>query len=106
MATEYSNHVLRTISQFCIKYPAFTESGERWKIFNAESNGMSDLGVIVRIGRRVYYDENRYFLWIELQNTDELDAVVKLIRDAKSQGKYLSPEDAVAQRRQPRRAVA
>lgn len=88
---------LRTVSQHCDENPAFTESGERWKIFNAETNGMEDLGVVVHIGSRVYLDQARYPLWIELVNTGELDAVVKLIRKAKEQGKYISPEDAVTQ---------
>jgi len=97
MATEVSLSNLRTVSQHCDKNPAFTESGERWKIFHAETNGMEALGVVVHIGSRVYLDQARYPLWIELQNTGELDAVVKLIRERKRKGKYLSPEDAVAQ---------
>ena len=97
MATEITRQILATISQHCNEYyKAFTESGERWKIFHAKQNGMEDLEVVVRIGRRVYIDEARYPLWIELQNTSELDVVVKLIREAKGKGQHLSPEDAVA----------
>lgn len=98
MATSITRQILATISQHCNEYyKAFTESGERWKIFHAEQNGMEDLEVVVRIGRRVYIDEARYPLWIELQNTGELDAVVRLIRNAKRNGGRISPEDAVTQ---------
>jgi hypothetical protein len=97
MAVKIHRQILRTVYQHCDENKAFTPAGERWKIFNADTNGMNELMVIVRINNRVYFDESRYPLWVELQNTGELDAVVKLIRQAKEQGNYLSPEDAVLQ---------
>jgi hypothetical protein len=45
----------------------------------------------------VLIHEERYFLAIELKNTGEFDSVFELMREAKKQGKYLPPEDAVAQ---------
>ena len=58
---------------------------------------MKDFGVFVNVGRRVFIHEERYFLAIELKNTGEFDAVIELIQEAKKKGKYLPPEDAVAQ---------
>lgn len=97
---------LLTMKQHCSKNSAFRIGGEQHKVFNRLKNGMEELCVVVHIGRHVYIDQDRYFLWVELQNTGELEAVVKLIREAKAQGRYLSPEDAVAQVRQRGGAAA
>lgn len=55
---------LRTIKQLVQENPAFTEGGIRWQLFNAQSNGLSDSGAIVRVGRRIYIDINRYYDWL------------------------------------------
>jgi len=88
---------ISTFHQFSEKYPAFPEGGTRHQRFNEETNGAKELGVFVTSGARVYIHEERYFLRLELESTGELDAVVNLIREVKRKGKYLSPEDAVAQ---------
>lgn len=62
-----STRNLRTISQFCEQYPAFTQGSVRWHVFNAADNGLDDLGAIVRVGRRVYIDVDLFFKWIEKQ---------------------------------------
>jgi hypothetical protein len=62
---------LLTVRQFSKRYPAFTEGSLRWLIFNAkeprsiEGNGLNV--ALVRIGRRVLIDEDRFFEWIETQ---------------------------------------
>jgi len=88
---------LESVNSFCEKNPSFTNGGLRWQIFNEDTNGLKDIGAVVRIGRSVYFNPPRYFLWVELQNTGELDAVIKQIRESKARGKYLIPEDAVTQ---------
>lgn len=45
----------------------FTEPTIRWQVFNAETNGLNAAGAIVRIGRRVYLDDDAYNRWIEAQ---------------------------------------
>ena len=87
---------LLTVNQLTNKHAAFKLGGVRYEIFHEETNGLKDFGVIVRNGRRVLIHESRYFLWIELRSTGELDAVRKLLRDAKAGGTYLTPEEAVA----------
>lgn len=43
------------------------ENQLRWLIFNAQSNGLNDHGVIVRIGRRVFIDLDAFDRWIDSQ---------------------------------------
>lgn len=57
---------LKTVSAFADGSP-FTEAQVRWWIFNEANNGMADLGVIVRIGKRVYVDDDRFDKWIDAQ---------------------------------------
>lgn len=55
--------VLLTVKQFCEKYPWMTEGSLRWKIFNAESLGLSK--AIVRFGkRRLLISEKEFFDWL------------------------------------------
>ena len=56
---------LKTVQQFCDKYPFMTEGGLRWQIFNAKTNGLNEAKAIVRPGRRVLIDVPRYFDWID-----------------------------------------
>ncbi len=59
---------LNSVNQFNEKHPAFSVGGLRWQIFNADANGMTEAGVILRVGRRVLIDEDRYFAWLDSQN--------------------------------------
>ena len=54
-----------TIAQTSAKFPAFTEGALRWLVFNAASNGFGK--VIVRVGRRVLIDEERFVEWLRDQ---------------------------------------
>ena len=62
-----STRKLSNVNQFSEKYPAFTSGGLRWHIFNAKQNGLQDTGAIIRIGRSVLIDEDRFFNWIDSQ---------------------------------------
>ena len=67
-----------TTKQFSSKYPAFSEPALRNLIFKAErrqstqgeirGNGLIEAGAIVRIGRKVLIDEERFFEWVRQQN--------------------------------------
>jgi len=37
----------------------------RWQIFNAESNGLKASGAIIRHGRKILIDVDKYFAWQE-----------------------------------------
>lgn len=91
--------VLSTVKQFCARHPAFNIGGERYKIFHEHENGLADLGVIVRDGRRVLIHESRYFTWLELKSAGQLESVRNILRKAKTEGRYLPAEEAVDQLR-------
>jgi hypothetical protein len=57
MSEQYPTRLL-TVRQFTEAHPAFTESGMRSLIFDAEELGLAD--AIVRIGRKVCIDETRF----------------------------------------------
>lgn len=57
---------LRTVPQFCAEHPAFTPGGLRWLLFHRETNGLDR--AVVRVGRRVLIDVDRFFEWVNEQN--------------------------------------
>ncbi len=66
-STHLETPVLSTVHQFCEHHPVFTEGGLRYYIFNAETNGLQKSGAIVRLGRRVLINEDKFFNWVEAQ---------------------------------------
>jgi hypothetical protein len=61
------NPTLLTVNQFSAKHSFVTPGGLRFQIFNAKENGLEKTGAVIRIGRRVLIDEEKYFGWIEGQ---------------------------------------
>jgi hypothetical protein len=61
------NRNLQTVATFAASSP-FTESALRWQIFNGAHNGLEAAGAIVRVGRRVYIDVDKFETWIDRQN--------------------------------------
>ena len=59
---------LKSIKQFSQENTAFPEGGVRWQIFNEKTNGLAESGAIIRIGRKVLIDEDKYFAWVLSQN--------------------------------------
>ena len=65
----------KTVEQFSNNYPCFTRSSLRNLIFKADQrqstngvisgNGLLECGAIIRIGRKVLINEDRFFQWIE-----------------------------------------
>ena len=60
-----STPTISTVKQFSEKHPAFPEGGMRHRIFHAEQNGLAESGAIIRNGRRVLINEERFFSWLE-----------------------------------------
>jgi hypothetical protein len=60
---------LQTIPQFAESNPAFSIGGLRWLIFNEDKNGLKEAKAIIRIGRKVLIDSNRFFEWIYNKKT-------------------------------------
>lgn len=65
---EKMNNNLKTVIQMLNDNKFLTNGGLRALIFNADSNGLNQQGVIVRIGRKVLIDEDKFFNWLESQN--------------------------------------
>lgn len=63
-----TDRTLLTVRQMAEKHPAFPEGGIRWQIFNERHNGLADAGAVLRCGRKVLIDEERYFNWLDRQN--------------------------------------
>jgi len=55
---------ISTVNQFAGKYPAFTEPSLRWLLFKANENGLAASGAILRNGRRVLIDDEKFFAWL------------------------------------------
>lgn len=58
-----------TVKQFVEKHPAFPLGGMRYRIFNSAQNGLDESGAIIRDGRRVLIDEERFFEWLRSGNS-------------------------------------
>ena len=56
-----------TVQQFTAKHTAFNTGGLRSLIFNEHQNGLAKSGAIVRIGRKVLINQQKFFAWIESQ---------------------------------------
>ena len=67
---------LLSVKDFSTKHSSFSEPSLRWLIFNSTErktsrgdripgNGLAESGVIIRIGRKVLIDENRFFGWLD-----------------------------------------
>ena len=61
---------LRRVNQFCEENPAFTQGAIRWHLHNSWSNGLDAHDAVVRLGRCVYIDVDRFFEWLEKKQTD------------------------------------
>ena len=59
---------LSTIKQFTEKHPAFPEGGMRHRIFHEHKNGLAESCAILRDGRRVFIDEDKFFDWLKSKN--------------------------------------
>jgi hypothetical protein len=57
------------VPQFSEKNPAFPHGSLRWLLFNRQQNGLDR--AVVRIGRRIYIDEDKFFQWLDAQNERE-----------------------------------
>jgi len=57
---------LKSIAQFAAEGP-FSEHSLRWMISNSKQNGLNEARAIVRIGRRVFIDEDAFEKWVAQQ---------------------------------------
>ena len=57
--------IFLTVKQFSEKHLAFPIGGLRHRIFHEETNGLKKSGAIIRNGRRVLINEEKFFVWLE-----------------------------------------
>ena len=55
-------HTLTPVKKLCNKHEGINEGGIRCEIFHAKDNGLEKTCTIVRNGRKVLINEDRYFL--------------------------------------------
>lgn len=60
--------IYSTVKQFCQRHPAFTQGGLRHEIFNSARNGLKESGAIIRNGRKILINEQKYFARLESKN--------------------------------------
>ena len=71
-----SNRRLLSVKDFSKAHPSFPEGGLRFLIFNAKArknsrgetipgNRLAEFGAIVRLGRKVLIDEQKFFAWLD-----------------------------------------
>ena len=62
---------LLTVKQLAEKSPAFSEASIRWKILQAEKNGLDR--ALVKVGRRILIDVVEFERWLESQRLGEVE---------------------------------
>jgi hypothetical protein len=66
MKTVSTTRRLFTVSQFIERHPWCTKGGMRHFLFYRESNGLDK--AILKIGKRLLIDEDKFFEWLEQQD--------------------------------------
>lgn len=57
---------LHTVRQLSERFPAFSQGGIRYLIFNGARNGFESC--IRRVGRKILIDEQSFLEWLDRQN--------------------------------------
>jgi hypothetical protein len=55
---------------FAERHPAFNIGSLNWILFHRESNGLQESGAVVKLGRRLLIDEEKFFDWVREQNSE------------------------------------
>lgn len=53
-----------TVKDFSRANPAFSEASIRWLIHNADTNGLRESGALLRNGRRILLDDQKFNSWL------------------------------------------
>lgn len=59
---------LKTVNQMVDTHGFLTSGGLRHLIFKSDINGMDELNVVLRMGRKVLIDEDKFFKWLRNKN--------------------------------------
>lgn len=61
---------LFTVKQFAEKHPFLTYGGLRYKINQSGTNGLAVSGALIRDGRKLLIDEDKFFDWFKSITTN------------------------------------
>lgn len=56
---------LKTVSQFCEAYPAFSKGSIRNILFYSNQNGLKASGAEKRLGSKILIDCDKFFQWLD-----------------------------------------
>jgi len=56
---------LRTTAQFLQEYTAFTKGSLRNILFNRGLNGLTEMGAVVQLGKKILIDPARFMEWVQ-----------------------------------------
>lgn len=59
---------LITVEQTAQRHPAFTVGSLRQLIFHEHTNGLAESGAVIRLGRKVLVDEERFVNWVRTRD--------------------------------------
>lgn len=65
---EASIKSLLTVKMLNAKNPCFPVGGIRHNIFHAETNGLAASGALIRFGRKILIDEEKFIDWVTSRN--------------------------------------
>lgn len=68
------NRALFTVNQFVSLHPWVTRGGLRSQIFHGATNGLSRSGAIIRSGKKILIDAERYIQWLEVTSGSDSGA--------------------------------
>ena len=54
-----------SVAQLANRHPGFSENSLRWLIHQARQNGLGESGALLRNGRRVLFDEQKFLSWVQ-----------------------------------------
>jgi len=63
--TETNKPNLKTVSQFCEAFPAFSVGSIRSILFYSMQNGLKASGAEIRLGSKILIDCDKFFQWLE-----------------------------------------
>lgn len=59
------SRTLLRVRQLAEQNPGLSEPSIRWLIFRSRENGLADSGAILRTGRSILIDRDRFFSWLD-----------------------------------------
>lgn len=60
---------LITVAQFARAHPAFSEASLRWRLHHARRNGLETSGAIIRDGRRILIDADKFLAYLKARQS-------------------------------------